>query len=301
MPHVQFRTILKIPDIAIKMNTIRLLSENRFRSFIRWLSGGEDGGDDEAGKEATGIITLHHPDDAIAKTFYAKFYPDLQGRSRAMVNEVAGYILARRYDLPQPPKACIVRLPLKKLDLKSLPKKHGWLKETAKVIGTYPAFCTEALNVPTPWHHYGQTAIDAMKADIRRWPGHMKTVVFDDVIANLDRHLNNLLRTGASRYALIDHGRLVVASGHWAAKDLDAHGVYENRLLSLLYDDPSIVANDMIAAAENVGALLAGMEEVNNWTNVLIRNPEESNAFDKFLRARTIEAPERIAGRHALC
>jgi hypothetical protein len=60
------------------MNTIRLLSENWFRTFIRWLPG-QGGGGDEAGVEATGIITLHHPDDATPRPFYAKFYPDRNG------------------------------------------------------------------------------------------------------------------------------------------------------------------------------------------------------------------------------
>lgn len=285
----------------MNLTTIRLLSEQRFATFIRWLSS-NDQADDEGGVEATCIATLQHPDLSQPKAFYVKFYPDLNLRSRAMANEVAGYVLANRYGLPQPPRACIARIPLSKLDLKTLPKKHRWLKELTQKKACYYAFCTEAINAPTPWHHFGEAAFEAMREDIRLWPDHAKTLAFDDIIANLDRHMNNLLRIGESRYALIDHGRLIVESGHWQASDLNAEQEFNNRLLSILYDDdPAQIANSMIAAAENATALLTGTAEVSHWLEHLAQNKEISRAFDKFIQERTISAPQRIAKRYALC
>lgn len=280
--------------------TIRLLSEQRFGTFIRWLGNNQQPAD-ECGLEATCVLTLQHPESTQHKPFYAKFYPDLDRRSRAMANEVAGYILAHRYGLPQPPRACLARIPLNKLDLKSLPKQHQWLKTVSKNKANYHAFCTEAINAPTPWHHYGKAAFEAMKEDIRRWPDHAKTMAFDDIVANLDRHMNNLLRIGESRYALIDHGRLVVASGHWQSTDLQAENEFNNRLLDILYSDPSTVANGMIAAAESATALLTGTAEVSHLISHLTQSPGESQAFDKFIQSRTISAPKRIAKRYALC
>lgn len=91
--------------------TIRLLSEQRFGTFIRWLASTGQA-NDEGGLEATCIVTLQHPELSTPKPFYAKFYPDLGQCSRAMANEVAGYVLAQRYGLPQPPRACIARISL---------------------------------------------------------------------------------------------------------------------------------------------------------------------------------------------
>lgn len=280
--------------------TIRLLSDKRFGTFIRWLASTGQA-DDEGGLEATCIVTLQHPESSAPKPFYAKFYPDLGTRSRAMANEVAGYVLAHRYGLPQPPRACIARVPLKNLDMRSLPKRHQWLKETARSRPTYHAFCTEAMNASTPWHHYGEDAAEAMKADLLQWPDHAKTLAFDDIIANLDRHMNNLLRTGESRYALIDHGRLVVHDGHWKKSDLDSLCNYQNRLLDMLYADPSAAANSMIAAAESATALLTGTAEAEHWVSHLTQSVDDSRAFDKFIQSRTISAPKRIAERYALC
>jgi hypothetical protein len=63
---------------------------------------------------------------------------------------------------------------IEKLDLKSLPKRHRWLKETAKTSGSYHAFCTEEVNAKTPWHHYGPDAREAMKDDISAVAGSCK-------------------------------------------------------------------------------------------------------------------------------
>jgi len=280
--------------------TLRLLSENRYGTFLRWLEGSGNGSN-EAGREATCIVTLRHPDHGDARPFYVKLYPDLAGQSRGLINEVVGYVLADRFGLPQPPKACLLRVPLKKLDLASLPKQHSWVKALAKETPTYPAFCTEAVSKPTPWQHYGEHAAAAMTADVRAWPEHLKALAFDEIIANVDRHMNNLLRIDESHYALIDHGRLVAGDGHWSAPQLDPALQAVNRLLYILYADPSEAGNGMVAAAEAATILLAGLAEVRHWSAAILRNEAERAAFDKFLQLRTIAAPNRIADRYVLC
>jgi len=86
--------------------TLRLLSHERFFAFNRWLNGIGDG-NGEAGREATCILQIQHPDVPRPITVYAKFYPDLNGRSKALANEVTGYVLAHRFGLPLPPLSLI--------------------------------------------------------------------------------------------------------------------------------------------------------------------------------------------------
>jgi hypothetical protein len=279
--------------------TLRLLADKRFSACIRWLEGaGAEGG---GGVEATCVVMLSHPDYTGPRPFYAKFYNDKNNRSRGLANEAAAYILANRFGLQQPPKACIARIPLDKLDLNSLPKTHDWLKKTAKVRNGYHAFCTEAINAKTPFHHYGKDAFEAMKDDIVRWPDLAKTMAFDDIIANVDRHLNNLIRIGPSTYAVIDHGRLVAHDGNWTATHLIDTQSYTNRLLDILFDDPSEAANGMIAAAEGAISILTGTEEVRHWVSQITQSDDDGKAFNKFVQARTISAPQRLAQRYALC
>lgn len=278
--------------------TVRFLAEARFINFLRWLEG--DGkADGEAGVEATLIATLRHP-DAGDKPFYVKIYPDLEGRSRALANEITGYVLANRFGLAQPPTACVIRAPLSKLHLAQAPRRHLWLRELARERQTYPAFCTQAMQAPTPWHHYGGAVTDALRNDLRKWPDASKAMAFDEIITNLDRNLRNLLRVGPGQYALIDHGRLVTPSGHWNKADLDPALRPFNRLLQILYDEPALAANGMIAAAEHSTLLLAGMHEVRHWLAHLLP-PELQSAFQDFIQKRTILAPDTIAARYALC
>lgn len=278
--------------------TLRFLAEARFVSFVRWLegSGGVDG---EAGVEATLIATLRHP-EAGDKPFYVKIYPDEEGRSRGLANEITGYVLANRFGLPQPETACVIRAPLKNLQLAQAPRRHAWLRELARTRQTYPAFCTQAMQAPTPWHHYGGKVTDALRNDLRKWPDAAKAMAFDEIITNLDRNLRNLLRVGAGQYALIDHGRLVTPTGHWDVADLDPTLRPLNRLLEILYDNPAIAANAMVAAAEHSALLLTGMHEIRHWLTHLLPPPLHS-AFHDFLQKRTISAPATIAARYALC
>lgn len=281
--------------------TLRFLSPDRFCTHLRWLAGSGDGQGD-AGKEATCVIAIHHPERQQTTPFYAKFYPDLGGRSRALANEITAYVLANRFGLPQPPRACIMQVPLNKIRLPQLREpQHAWLKQIAKTNATWPAYCTEAVNAPTPWIFFGEHAQAALRDDVCKWPDLPRALTFDDVIANVDRHLNNLLRLSQSRYALIDHGRLVASDGHWNREHLDADAAFTNRLLDILYSGQALPVNGMVLEAEQASVLLTGLHEINRWLSQLLPNEEERVAFDKFLQRRTISAPTRIAERYQLC
>lgn len=279
--------------------TLRLLSPKRFNACVRWLEG--SGAEDDGGVEATCVVMLTHPDYGSPRPFYAKFYNNRNNRSRGLANEAAAYILANRFGLQQPPRACIASLPLDKLGMNDLPRHHNWLKKTAELRNCYHAFCTEAVNAKTPAHHYGKDAIAAMKEDILRWPDLAKSMAFDDIIANVDRHLNNLIRIGPSTYAVIDHGRLVANDGNWTTTHLIDTQHYTNRLVDILFEDPSEAANGMIAAAEGAIAILTGTEEVRHWVTQITDSEDDGKAFNKFVQARTISAPQRLAKRYALC
>jgi hypothetical protein len=278
--------------------TLRLLSEQRFIAFNRWLRGTGADPNEEAGREATGIVFLNHPDPEVgASQFHAKMYSAMSGRSRGLANEVVGYILAQRYGLQQPYPACIARVPLKRLDLAALPRCHAWLRDLAKVTDHYPAFCTRSLSAPTPWAYFGEKAVEAMLDELRRWPNAVRAMAFDDIIANVDRNLRNLLRTGECEYALIDHGRLVADDGHWTAAHLDPTHHSRNKLLDTLYPDPTPVRNHLIAEAENHTPLLTGLHEVGFWLSHLVPGAE-ARAFDSFLQARTISSSARLKTRY---
>lgn len=274
------------------------LNANNYLAFIRWLEG-EGEPDKEAGGEATCVILLDHPDCG-NQPFYAKFYEDKVGQSKGLANEISSWLLAGYYGLPQPENACLVQMPLKRLSWGGLANRHGWLKKLSKKQAIYPAFCTRAINAPTPWLHYGRDAHDAMRSDLKGWNNLHKTIAFDDIVANIDRNLRNLLRRGRSDYVLIDHGRLVVPNGNWTPPDLNHDGLFANRLLDFTCIKPSNESNAIVAIAESASDMLKALPEIAPWL-VHLTSAKDWDAFDKFLQARTINAAKRIAKRYALC
>lgn len=282
--------------------TIKHLDKSRLASFGKWLrdSGGTC---DIGGIEATCVVHLSHPDHPEPRAYYAKFYPDRDGRGRGMANEVAGYIFANRMGLCQPARAVVIELAGKNLDLSSLPSAHAWLKRAMKAHGSYHAFCTEALSGKTPVIHYGRAAEDAIRSDIMKWSQLPATIVFDDIIANIDRHLNNLIRLGPASYAVIDHGSLVKPGGDWCIEDLDNAGRFENRLIRSVFKPNNSIqpyANAIVLAAEQATKMLTGTVEAGLWMSQFVKNPEDGRAYNNFVQSRTIEAGRRFVKRLSL-
>lgn len=55
---------------------------------------------------------------------------------------------------------------------------------------------------------------EALEQDILLWPGCARAAVFDELVANSDRHASNLIRQGAADYRIIDHERIMFGE-HW--------------------------------------------------------------------------------------
>jgi len=60
---------------------------------------------------------------------------------------------------------------------------------------------------------------DAAWADLMNWPNVARLAVFDELMANDDRHLNNLIRRGPHDYLVIDNERILFGE-HWFNRDL---------------------------------------------------------------------------------
>ena len=58
-------------------------------------------------------------------------------------------------------------------------------------------------------------------ADLMNWPHIAHVAVFDDLMGNDDRHLDNLIRCGAHQYVLIDHERIMFGEP-WFNLDIES-------------------------------------------------------------------------------
>lgn len=278
-------------------NKLKLISAGRYKGFHRWLTGvGKS--NDEAGLQATCVAIFEHPEAGLIDA-YVKFYSDDENGIKALANEVTGFLIADRMGLSQPYPGFIAEIPLKKTDLKNIPKNHYWLKKLSSKKPLKLAWCTRSLNFPTPYHYYSGDML--MVDDLLKWVDVNKAITLDDIVANIDRNLNNLIRIDEGNYSLIDHGSLICPQGGWNMAQLNIDGEYRNLLLHCLYgQDVATVANKMIAIAENCIDLIKDIPELTEWLERLL-NDDDFKAFDIFLKNRTITTPLRLAKRYTLC
>ena len=120
----------------------------------------------------------------------------------SLLGEAIGWLLANSNNVPCVQFACIVLVPITKLE------KHITLPEWVKGYDTYPAWCTEIVN--------GKSL-----AQLHKWEYFLykkKCIKSKDVSAmaamdywtdNKDRNSGNVIRTSSGKYIAIDHETLL--------------------------------------------------------------------------------------------
>ena len=112
---------------------------------------------------------------------------------------------------------------------------------------------------------------------------------FDSWVANIDRHIANLLFDGQGQAWLIDHGRCFTGPA-WVAADLDPGGTYRNRLKEWLtpllpsQDKPAILASANVLISR-LAALDIRAIGIANDVHILLGDVDFGTLVD-FLRNR---------------
>lgn len=277
----------------------KLVPPHGYLAFLRWT-------DPQAGNvESVHVAQIHHPVRGGVAAF-AKIYPPNDYGQKGMANEILGYLVAHACDLPRSPFAFVAGIPLEKLP----PGGPPWVKELVdaalsqgKISLRYPAFCTAPIDGVSALVSLGERDSELLRQDVLKWRDLPRALAFDDGIANVDRHFNNLLRLGRQRYALIDHGRLVAALGNWETDDLDAYALYTHRLLALLYAEgviPEAVASAALLEAERLAAAPSKVEaDLQYWLARLLTSTD-ARAFEAFFRERMSNIDHVLRKRYNL-
>lgn len=164
-------------------------------------------------------------------TAYVKAFE--AGQDRLLFNETAGSLMARRAAIGSPPGG-LLWVPLavlRALFPTAVFPHHN---------GNVPCFACAPVT-----QGYGLAAIglveatggalDVIRKHLMSWPGFAACVAFDEWVANVDRHANNLLLAAGGRIVPIDHSDCF---GGAQMQDLDFTGAvawYANRLLEELF------------------------------------------------------------------
>jgi len=143
-------------------------------------------------------------------TAYVKIFPPAT-RMQLVFNEVIAHHLALQCDLPSPttfPCACPTSLLRDGPRALLVPDAH---KRFVLGVASFDGTFKEAKQA--------SSASAAKVADVMNWPHVARVAVFDELMGNDDRHLDNLVRRGPHDYALIDHERILFGEP-WFGRDL---------------------------------------------------------------------------------
>jgi len=167
----------------------------------------------------------------------------------------------------------------------------------------YLAFCTAAVDGVSAFQSLGDRDSALLRQDILKWADLPRVLAFDDGIANIDRHYNNLIRVGKHRYTLIDHGQLIAPLGNWTCDNLEPHGLYRHRLLELLYPNgeiPEKVRSAVLLEASKLREALSRVEvDLKYWLSRFLP-PDEATAYEVFLRERMLNIEDLLRKRYNL-
>lgn len=263
---------------------IEQLGPMSYLAFLRWTDAAVQN------KECVHIGQVHHPRHGGTASF-VKIYPPTRAGMRGLANEVAGYLVAFACNLPQPPSASIVPVPLDKL----LDGRPTWIddvvaaQENRGASHFYPGFCTGPLDGQSAYLALGGRDPELLRQELLKWRDLPRVLALDDGIANVDRHLNNLIRLRRHSYALIDHGRLVHPLGDWDVTQLEPLALFRHRLLEILYlgrtaDDATVSAT--LNEADQLSAAIAKVtNDADFWLKRILGN-DDGAAFVHFLSQR---------------
>ncbi|WP_296205694.1 hypothetical protein [Psychrobacter sp. UBA3962] len=274
---------------------IKILDMSAYRNFKGWVT-------ETNNVNPVFVASFAHPLENSLIDMYAKLY-SFVGNNRSVFNEILGYLMADALGLPQPKHACIALLPTDKL------KNNLYFKlvdpNLEKEIFSsevFPVFCTSKINPSQTALQYHGIA-QAVAKELAKWPRYSEALALDNTICHIDRHMNNILRTGVNKYHLIDNGILIDING-WSVNELNPNSYFINKLLDISKQlmSPkqynSIKQEAVMACDDHYIALEKITEELKFWINALYgQHQSDYNKFLDFLDQRANNATGLLTSR----
>lgn len=273
---------------------IRVLGPESYRGMLHWVDAGD-------GHLSDVHVARYAVEQNTTVEAYSKIYPYQDGLNRGMVNEVTGYLICHALGIPQPRRAFLAYVPLRVI---CTAESSPFIRQLAETREFYPAFCTERLDGKSAAYQLPDTAFPGLIADVKAWEKLPATMAADDQMANVDRHLNNLIRTGKKSFAVIDNGILAAPTHngihHWKAEHLDAWGLFRNRLCEHIYEyqPPNrTISATLDHANKSPEAVDAVVDELKFWWSQLLTD-DDYQSFMDFILQRTSQIEVLLRRRY---
>jgi hypothetical protein len=130
--------------------------------------------------------------------------------------------------------------------------------------------------------------LDPLRKDLAKDQFAHSVIAFDDWVANIDRHLNNIIRTPNGNFKIFDHSH-AITSPSWSASDLDSSKDYRNKLLEVMWNGKMSVKDAstiMLKIDSHHPSLGDSLPEITYWVTMLLTD-EESRSLIDFISFRS--------------
>lgn len=269
-------------DMGSPVSVVQMLGPDCYKTYLEPIRGGRDAITHKA------LVAFHDsgPEDTFVKVYCRNRAP------KALVNEVAGYVIAKADGLAVSQRAAVLFL---------TPDQAGFLSPEVNPIrsrdGLVVAWCVQSIGGPTPAQAFNLTpgetdGLTRLQDDFAKWPELPKAVSLDAWLLNEDRNTGNLIRLASGRYALIDHGQICTGN-RWSAPLDRSKMKHVNKLAWAAWGEPDIdnapskQRPAILAACDRHGDTLTEITtDLEHWLSMLLGEPEKRDA-EGFFSDRT--------------
>lgn len=219
---------------------------------------------------------------------YLKAFP--LNHRLGVLNEITGYILARRSGLPISSRAGVIRIPDGLFS--NMTEIYPFAFVSSEVPGSSPNSMYELPSNVT------SEQLSPVIELLREWKYLPNCLAFDDWTANTDRHCGNIIFAGHGKIYMIDHSNLPVGIA-WNSFELIDNYEYENRLAkyinftgkSELYKKVE-VSN---AAMNHPMYYQLAFKDLQLWWDILLsEDKDRRDSLERFIQNRAQNGHQRI-------
>lgn len=202
----------------------------------------------ELGNVVPGAVPLASGEKGVNETFLGHIDAP-SGRHKAYIKVISGKQLVNELVVTTVGRALNLPIPhgyLLQVRPEDLPESQALQQHGAEAL----IFGSRALNHPTLARRFqgDPQGVEAwLRGNFKRWD---ETVIFDDWIANEDRHSGNLLVGGTEQVWLIDHGHCFTGP-NWQATQLQVAQTYVNQIANVYI--PNLTLPQRVAFKDKAG------------------------------------------------
>lgn len=243
------------------------------------------------GKMADTFLCALEWSDGTKTKAYAKCFSN--ARSRGLVNEITGFLLAKSAHIPVPARAGLLEIPAAAFPGVDPINFYKYAFVISEAVG-------ETL---VSSYLIGDLRKHASLVDlVRNWTKLPEALAFDDWVANVDRNQGNILIRGPDDVILIDHSNLPFAL-NWKAAMLDPSEASLNTLALIVHGSATPTPSSVVLAMQNaakdhISAYNSVSTELRYWWDQLLNNDKISrDALETFIEKRALNGNSRVVSQ----